>query len=155
MKSPVERMQRHLVDVYGDAETTSLLPRIAERLDAFRQRNPGLSMTDNRPADRLSEGDVILITYGDQIQEPGKAPLQTLDEVLTAWTSEFLSGVHILPFYPYSSDDGFSVIDYRKSILPWATGPTSCAWAAVSPHVRCRDQSHLQESEWFPHYLSR
>jgi sucrose phosphorylase len=25
-----------------------------------------------------------------------------------------VNGVHLLPFYPYSSDDGFSVIDYKQ-----------------------------------------
>jgi len=154
MESPVERMQRHLANVYGDAETTSLLPRIAERLDAFRQRNPGLSMTDNRPADRLSERDIILITYGDQIQEPGKAPLRTLDEVLTAWIGDFLSGVHILPFFPYSSDDGFSVIDYKQVNPEWGR------WSDVEQmgsHFRLMFDAvinHIsQHSLWFQNYL--
>ena len=44
MKSPVERMQTHLSDVYGEAEAAALLPRLAERLDAFKQQNPDLSI---------------------------------------------------------------------------------------------------------------
>ena len=56
----------------------------------------------------------MLIAYGDQIAEPGKAPAAALRD----WVDRHLEGVvgtvHLLPFYPYSSDDGFSVIDYRR-----------------------------------------
>ena len=56
MKSPIERMLIHLSDVYGEAEAAALLPRLAERLDAFKEQNPGLSSANRLPADRLSEG---------------------------------------------------------------------------------------------------
>ena len=61
----------------------------------------------------LSERDSILITYGDQVQETGQPPLQTLTEFCEAHLRGAVSGIHILPFYPWSSDDGFSVKDYR------------------------------------------
>lgn len=56
--------------------------------------------------------DVLLITYGDSIQEEGRAPLATLNKFMKENLQGIMSGVHILPFFPYSSDDGFSVIDY-------------------------------------------
>jgi sucrose phosphorylase len=62
----------------------------------------------------LTEGDVILITYGDQIQCPPEAPLRTLNAFCRKYLKEVVSGIHILPFYPWTSDDGFSVLDYRK-----------------------------------------
>ena len=58
--------------------------------------------------------DMILITYGDSIIREGEKPLQTLLEFLNGHVGEVISSVHILPFFPYSSDDGFSVIDYRQ-----------------------------------------
>lgn len=58
------------------------------------------------------EADVWLITYADTLQRPGEKPLVTLHDVLKHWLSDVISGVHILPFFPYSSDDGFSVMDY-------------------------------------------
>jgi sucrose phosphorylase len=61
----------------------------------------------------FDETDVVLITYADQIREPGQTPLATLHEFLCAHMRGAISGVHVLPFHPYSSDDGFSVIDYR------------------------------------------
>lgn len=59
----------------------------------------------------LSERDAIVIAYGDHVTRPGEAPLATLYDTLVELDAAF-TGLHILPFYPYSSDDGFSVIDY-------------------------------------------
>ena len=68
----------------------------------------------SQPSDAsLSERDSLLITYGDQVQENGKAHLQTLTEFCEIHLKGVLDGVHILPFFPWSSDDGFSVKDYR------------------------------------------
>ncbi|OQX74082.1 MAG: sugar phosphorylase [Campylobacteraceae bacterium 4484_4] len=61
----------------------------------------------------LNQNDVILITYGDQVVRPGEEPLKTLKRFLDDHIKEVINTVHILPFYPYSSDDGFSVIDYK------------------------------------------
>ncbi len=62
----------------------------------------------------LSEKDVILITYGDGILKKGKSPLQALKQFCDTYLKESISAVHVLPCFPYSSDDGFSVIDYYK-----------------------------------------
>lgn len=61
------------------------------------------------PTERTS----VLITYGDAIRRPGQAPLATLREVLAAQVGAALTDVHILPMFPYTSDDGFAVVDYR------------------------------------------
>jgi len=62
----------------------------------------------------LSQKDTILITYGDQLQQPGETPLETLKLFLDTYLKGIINSVHILPFYPYSSDDGFSVINYSE-----------------------------------------
>ncbi len=69
-----------------------------------------------RSADELwSERDAVLITYGDQVRQEGQPPLEAQREFLiAAGLDRALSTVHFLPFCPYSSDDGFSVIDYRQ-----------------------------------------
>lgn len=61
-----------------------------------------------------SEEDIIMITYGDSILEPGKSPLEALKGFLKEYLGNTIPCIHILPFFPYSSDDGFSVIDYLK-----------------------------------------
>lgn len=58
------------------------------------------------------ESDVVLITYADTIRRADEKPLVTLHEFLTDCLADAVSAVHILPFFPYSSDDGFSVMDY-------------------------------------------
>lgn len=58
------------------------------------------------------ESDVVLITYADTVQRAEEKPLQTLHHFLGNCLSDSVSSVHILPFFPYSSDDGFSVMDY-------------------------------------------
>lgn len=58
------------------------------------------------------QSDVALITYADSIQAEGKKPLVTLKGFLEKYLKDSVSIVHILPFFPFSSDDGFSVMDY-------------------------------------------
>lgn len=61
----------------------------------------------------ITEADIVLITYGDQVQENGKNPLAVQHQFLKDTIYPTINSVHILPFFPYSSDDGFSVIDYK------------------------------------------
>jgi sucrose phosphorylase len=59
-----------------------------------------------------SESDLVLITYADTVKQGKEKPLATLHQFLNRHFSDSISAVHILPFFPYSSDDGFSVMDY-------------------------------------------
>lgn len=67
----------------------------------------------------LSEKDVCLIAYGDMLaaSETGtggssETGLGRLEKFLRLYDRGYFSFLHLLPFHPYSSDDGFSVIDY-------------------------------------------
>jgi len=84
-----------------------------------------LTTCQNSPK-ALSERDAILITYGDQVRKEGDSPLHTLDRFLSAWAAGVVSAVHILPFYPSSSDDGFSVMDY------FSVDPALGTWDDIS-----------------------
>jgi len=65
--------------------------------------------------DRFKEDDVILITYPDQMVSDGtETPLKMLYELSIKHLKGVFNTIHILPFYPYSSDRGFSVIDYEQ-----------------------------------------
>jgi len=66
------------------------------------------------PRERFTEHDVLGITYGDLIQSPGVPPLQALNEVLTGEFAGAFTALHLLPFFPYSSDRGFSVLNYEQ-----------------------------------------
>lgn len=92
--------------VYSAEQLEDLLPRLYdmtnERLQAHSQEDLGKWDQDN----------VLLITYGDSICSDDASPLQTLHQFLNTCLGETITGVHILPFFPYSSDDGFAVIDF-------------------------------------------
>ncbi len=64
------------------------------------------------PAERFTEQDVILITYGDLLHKNSQSPLKTLGDFCENYLRGTINTVHILPFFPSSSDKGFSVIDY-------------------------------------------
>ncbi|MBC1471135.1 sugar phosphorylase [Listeria seeligeri] len=64
------------------------------------------------PIATISEQNIYLITYGDSFYESGKAPLQTLHQFLETQVNDVITDVHLLPIFPYTSDDGFSVTDY-------------------------------------------
>lgn len=61
-----------------------------------------------------NQQDVVLITYGDSIEKLGEPSMQTFLRFWETYLKPNLSIVHILPFFPYSSDDGFAVQDYMK-----------------------------------------
>ena len=86
--------------------------QVAARLNALVEHHLGRLPTS--PVASLSERNVFLITYADQLQADGQHPLKTLAEFCETHLHDLVSGIHILPFYPWSSDDGFSVKDFRS-----------------------------------------
>lgn len=106
------------------------------------------------PAPPLDEHDALLITYADQFQRPGELPLHTFIDFADRYLRGVVSGLHLLPFFPYSSDDGFSVIDYSKVKPEWGD------WADIT---RLGNDFHLMfdavinhisaESDWFQRFL--
>ncbi|MBN2737200.1 MAG: alpha-amylase [Spirochaetales bacterium] len=102
----------------------------------------------------FTQKDVILITYADQIQKNKEAHLKTLHQFLNSHIQNTINSVHLLPFFPYSSDDGFSVIDYKKVQEENGTWDDiknlgqdfKLAFDGVINHVS-------QESSWFQEYL--
>ena len=102
----------------------------------------------------LSEKDVALITYGDQVSTEGENKLKTLHKFLKDKLEGLVNKIHILPFYPYTSDDGFSVTDY------YAVNPELGGWEDVESMSKDFDImfdaviNHVsQESDWFKKFL--
>ena len=112
-KKAEDKVFEHLQFIYGDSVAKPLLSRLIERLRVFKQNHPDLvEIPSNKP--RVTEKDAILITYGDMVQTKDQTPIQTLSAFTEHHIKDLISTVHILPFFPYSSDDGFSVIDYKQ-----------------------------------------
>lgn len=102
----------------------------------------------------LSERDALLITYADQVTEPGIAPLQTLAALCEERLDGVVNGVHILPFYPWSSDDGFSV----KNLF--AVEPAYGTWEDLAALGKRFDLmfdavfNHMSaQGDWFQRFL--
>jgi sucrose phosphorylase len=149
-----KQIQEHLAFIYGAETAGAVFKQLQQRLADFRQQHPQLSRPV-APGERVSEADSILITYGDQVQEPDKPPLQSLAEVLEANLTGIISSVHILPFYPYSSDDGFSVIDYKAVYPGWGEWEEV---ALIGRNFRLMFDAvinHISaESAWFKGFLA-
>jgi sucrose phosphorylase len=113
-------MLESLVFLYGEAAGRAVFERLTARLDSYS------SLTPHTGERRLTERDALLITYGDQVQTPGAPPLEALSDFCDQHLAGVVSGIHILPFYPWTSDDGFSVKDYR------AVDPALGGWEDVA-----------------------
>jgi sucrose phosphorylase len=106
-----KELLEHLQFLYGEETATTVCPRLEALIAQYRQ---DIGDAAEKPASYFDERDAVLITYGDMVQEAGEAPLRTLANFLEQTVNGIINTIHLLPFYPYSSDDGFSVIDYRK-----------------------------------------
>ena len=146
-----QELLEHLRFLYGEAKGVAVYPRLEALIARYRQETGDITAT---PAGYFDERDAVLITYGDMVQEVGEAPLSTLANVLEQNAGGLINTVHLLPFYPYSSDDGFSVIDYRMvdaNLGDWEDVARigrsfRLMFDAVVNHISA-------ESEWFKGFL--
>jgi sucrose phosphorylase len=106
------RVRKHLIYLYGEARAEKIWSQVQDRLIRFTQTYPQLS--ESKSGIFFDQKDAVLITYGDQISSQENSALYTLGEFLEDHIGDTIPCIHILPFFPYSSDDGFSVIDYRQ-----------------------------------------
>lgn len=141
-----EILKDQLTFLYGGNISARLFEQTKNLLNQYRPRIKPRNGT-------LTERDAMLITYGDQIQAPNEKPLQTLKKFCDTYLTGIVSGIHILPFYPWTSDDGFSVIDYRQ------IDPALGDWGDVSSMQNFRLMfdgviNHISsKSDWFQKFL--
>ncbi|MBA3925654.1 alpha-amylase family glycosyl hydrolase [Listeria rustica] len=141
---------RRLECIYGSESAISLEGKIRERIQEakmkkLKQRKSG-----------WDQEDVVMITYGDQFCEKDQPTLTTLKKMYDKYLDEMFEVVHILPFYPYSSDDGFSVIDYKMvnpKLGDWRnvadlTQSTRLMFDYVCNHMSAK-------SDWFQGFLNQ
>ncbi len=135
-----------LLTIYASDQTERLTEQIAA-LVAQRGRDGGARWVDH--------GDVVLISYADSIRDGDTAPLAALEAFLAEHLSGAVSAVHLLPCYPASSDDGFSVIDYR------AVNPSFGGWDDIARLAQHFDImldaviNHVsRQSAWFEAFVA-
>ena len=144
-----KRISAKLKRLYGE-RAEELEKKLFKTIDRFRQEHPQLHKSGRK---LLSEKDSILISYGDHFQRTGEAPLRTLSKFAASHLKAAFSAIHLLPHFPYSSDDGFSVIDYLKvdeALGAWADVRSSAEnfelmFDAVINHIS-------SQSAWFEGY---
>lgn len=104
-----------LAFLYGDLEAAQWLPEVERICQVYwAHKPPEMLASEARfdPLERFTEEDVILITYGDLIHGQERSPLKTLSKFCGLQLQGCINTLHILPFFPYSSDRGFAVIDF-------------------------------------------
>ncbi len=105
------RLHELVATIYPQEDCEALSARI---VSAFWPEGTHRRKRARAPSNGLwSERDAVLITYGDTIRDGKHKPLDLLQDFLVNHLQGVVNGVHILPFFPFSSDDGFAVTDYR------------------------------------------
>ena len=103
------RISDHLSRLYPDEN----IGVIADEIISIMMFKNDISETRSH-VNLWDESDIVTITYGDSIKKENELPLETLHNFLSRYLHDVINSVHILPFYPFSSDDGFSVINYSE-----------------------------------------
>ena len=146
-----------LTRVYGRDQAHICYDEIERLMRVFYAHKPEEIIADDarfERANRFTEKDVVLTTYGDLILANDEAPLETLTRMLDRH-ARYVTAVHVLPFFPYSSDRGFSVIDYEEvdpNLGSWdaieeLAGRFELMFDGVVNHVSAK-------SRWFQEFLN-
>ena len=144
------KIQEIISTIYGSGNASEYASQITEKIAVFKHK-----IVDNTQT-KLDEKTSLLIAYADMVgKTPEAPPLQALKIFLDEYANGIISTVHILPFFPFSSDAGFSVIDYRQ-VNPdfgrWKDVKAlednfTLAFDAVFNHIS-------KESSWFKGFLN-
>ena len=108
-----QKVTHHLDVVYESLPELAPMDSLADELITIMR----LDRDKEQPVFHQSswdQNDIILITYGDSVLEQDRLPLTSLKTFLDTYTKSIINSVHILPFFPFCSDDGFAVIDFYK-----------------------------------------
>ena len=97
-----------LVGLYGHDAGNSAFEKLTQHLENFNAR------FSTKTTGGLDHRDTILIAYPDHVQQEGSHPLASLADFCRAHIRDTITGIHVLPFYPWTSDDGFSVVNYLE-----------------------------------------
>jgi sucrose phosphorylase len=112
-----QKIKDKLEILYGAERAEACYPEV-ERLMKVHHAHKTMDMIEDEktfdPKDRFTERDIVVITYGDQVRRPGVHPLKSLNDLLSIALHGFVNTVHILPFFPYSSDRGFAVVNFKE-----------------------------------------
>ena len=143
----LEKITVHLTGIYGEGDHRSLRDAIVREMRLDEHFYEPAPFTNH-----WTEEDIALITYGDSVIGERK-PLQELKIFVDKHLSEAISIVHVLPYFPWTADDGFAVSDYLS------VNPSLGNWKdleAISEDYRLMSDlvvNHCSAShEWFQQF---
>lgn len=148
------KIHHHLEVIYQDIATDVHLEDLSDQLMSLMRFDETFSAPDPYQ-NNWDKRDVFAITYANSIVKEDEAPLATLNSFLTRYFEPYINSVHILPFFPYCSDDGFAVMDFYQ------VNPDVGDWQDIhrlSKSFRLMVDlviNHGSSSgEWFKHFLA-
>ncbi|GGK28418.1 MULTISPECIES: sugar phosphorylase [Aliivibrio] len=134
--------------IYGKGNAISITQDILGLINKWKVEKPIYQSW-------VDEKTSYLITYGDSFSSDGEKTLSTMKKFADKYLKNIISNIHILPMFPYTSDDGFSVVDYRK------IDPKLGSWQelnALSDNFDlmydCVINHISKSSDWFQRYLA-
>jgi glycosidase len=144
----MQKIKELLNEIYGSPKGQAAFERLQPVIEKFPAQK-------RKKKAFFSQDDVVLITYGDSLKKDGQAPIATLYEFARDYLQGAISTVHFLPFFPYSSDDGFSVMDFFE------ISPELGSWENVTDIGNDFQLmfdyvvNHFSaKSQWFDNYLA-
>jgi sucrose phosphorylase len=153
-----ERLLALLSLLYGREGAEACFPELERLMRSFHAHKTPEMIASERafdPITRFDESDVVLITYGDLLASPGKRPLEALHEFASTFMRGAINTIHLLPFFPHSSDRGFAVVDFQE------VDPRLGTWEDIerlSPRYRLMFDgvfNHVSsKSRWFQRFLN-
>ena len=151
MENNVNDKIKNLINlIYGKTFSERHLEMLSENISR------GASRINERRKLGWDEKDIVLITYADQFFAKGEKALPVFTRFYNRWLARSFSHVHLLPFYPWSSDDGFSVIDYHQ------VAPETGTWQDIADLKQSTGLmfdfvcNHMSaKSQWFANYLKQ
>ena len=121
-------MCSRLAMLYGESEGKEWMPELERILKVHHAHKPQALIDlekDYDPTERFTEKDMVLITYGDVIKGEKGNTLEALHRFIQRYNPGTINTIHLLPFFPYSSDRGFSVVDFK------AVDPNMGTWECI------------------------
>ncbi len=155
MDSAFNEIRENLSLLYGP----ELMPLALTKLrDVISKQSIQISQVESQPGSgyELTEKDIIMIAYGDHFTSLKSTPLRTLANWCDQHLKGLISAVHLLPFHPSTSYDGYAITDYM------AVDPRLGTWDDVNAFRRAGFSlmcdlvlNHCSQSHpWFKQFLT-
>ena len=144
-----QKIMKKLEFLYGEEEAKYLFQEIERIMKVhYAYKTPEMIEQEMEldPSERFTEKDMILITYGDLIEGDDQLPLEVLADFADRYLKGGINTLHILPFFPYSSDRGFSITNFEE------VDPRLGNWENIAA---LKDRSRLMFDGVFNHISSK